>query len=108
MGYLTVLWSISANDWEPLGADALAERVLARTAPGAIVLLHDTLYSYADAALRDRRPTLGAVEILADRLPDYRFVTVGELLRSGPAVLRSRMWQSNADWRGALLTDPAY
>jgi peptidoglycan/xylan/chitin deacetylase (PgdA/CDA1 family) len=107
LGYRVVLWSVNPHDWEARDAEALAERILAKAGPGAIVLLHDTLYSYADAAFCDRSPTLGAVEILAERLADFRFVTVSELMRRGRPVRRYRMKRSRDAWLADLQTDPA-
>ncbi len=54
---------------------------------GSIVALHDSLYTTTDERYRDRGPLLEALEILLSRLgPDYRFVTVPELLRLGRPV----------------------
>ena len=40
-GQVTVLWSLSAVDWGPMGRTAAIRRRLHRAAPGDIVLMHD-------------------------------------------------------------------
>jgi peptidoglycan/xylan/chitin deacetylase (PgdA/CDA1 family) len=87
-GYRVVMWSAAAGDWRDLDGATLAGRVLAAARPGAIVLLHDSLYTAERPEFRDRAPTIAALGILAERLPGWRFVTVSELLGSGRAELR--------------------
>jgi peptidoglycan/xylan/chitin deacetylase (PgdA/CDA1 family)/glycosyltransferase involved in cell wall biosynthesis len=87
-GYRVVRWSLNGGDWRGEDASILTDRIVRRIEPGAIVLLHDSLYIYDTEATRDRAPTIAAVEVIAARLPDYRFVTVSELLRSGRPVQR--------------------
>lgn len=41
LGYTVVLWDIDPKDWRRPGADAIAETVLRRAFPGAVVVLHD-------------------------------------------------------------------
>lgn len=88
LGHRVVRWSLNGGDWRGEDSGVLADRVVRRIAPGAIVLLHDSLYTYDTEATRDRAATIAAVEEIAARLPDYRFVTVSELLRSGRPVQR--------------------
>lgn len=83
LGYRTVLWSVAGDDWRDDDADAIADRILSQAAPGAIVLLHDSLYTCERPEYRNRAPTLKAVARVLARLPDYRFVTVSELLAAG-------------------------
>lgn len=92
LGYRVVTWSINGGDWRADDAETLARRLLAGAAPGAIALLHDTLYSFEEERFRDRGPTTVALGILARELPDYRFVTVSELLRHGRPA--ERVWVS--------------
>lgn len=65
-----VLWDVDPEDWKYKNADTLYRRILARTAPGSIVLLHD-IHATTVAAL----PRILAE--LADR--GYAFVTVSDL-----------------------------
>jgi peptidoglycan-N-acetylglucosamine deacetylase len=73
-GYPTVLWSVSAQDWEDPGSKEIADRLVSRTTPGSIVLNHDI---YA--------PTVDAMPATLDRLTErgFRFVTVSELIAQG-------------------------
>ncbi len=82
-GYRVVMWSIAARDWRSDDGATLASRILAEAAPGAIVLLHDSLYTCEEPEFRDREPTIAALGILAERLPGWRFVTVSDLLAQG-------------------------
>lgn len=97
-GYRVVMWSCAAADWSGADAATLAGRVLAGSGPGSIVLLHDTLYSFDEARFRDRGPTFAALELIAAGLPGYRFVTVSELLRLGPPVLRYWSHRGKPGW----------
>jgi peptidoglycan/xylan/chitin deacetylase (PgdA/CDA1 family)/glycosyltransferase involved in cell wall biosynthesis len=87
-GYRVVTWNVSCGDMRGDDAETLAGQVVGAAAPGSIVLLHDTLYSWEDERFRDRGPTINAVGLLAERLPGWRFVTVSELLRAGRPVER--------------------
>ncbi|HSK07092.1 MAG TPA: polysaccharide deacetylase family protein [Acidimicrobiia bacterium] len=73
-GYPTVLWSVSARDWENPGPELITERLLAGTTAGSIVLNHDPLTD-----------TVDAMSQTLDRLLDrgFRFVTVSELIELG-------------------------
>lgn len=88
MGLRPTLWSINAGDWLDDDADTLTARILGAAHPGAVVLLHDSLRNFEAEAYRDRRPTIDAVEKVARALPDWRFVTVSELLTMGRPVER--------------------
>jgi peptidoglycan/xylan/chitin deacetylase (PgdA/CDA1 family) len=90
LGYRPVFWSVAGEDWRGHDAATIAERILAGAAPGAIVLLHDSLFAWEEAGFRDRTACFAAVETVLGRLSDYRFVTVSELLARGAA--RQRYW----------------
>ena len=90
LGYRPIFWNVSGGDWRGKDAETLAAAIVPQVAPGAIVLLHDSLYSFEDPAYRDRAPTIAAIGLLAERLPGYRFVTVPDLLRN--ARPRTRYW----------------
>jgi peptidoglycan/xylan/chitin deacetylase (PgdA/CDA1 family) len=75
-GYRVCLWSVNAGDWiTGKTADQIAERVIDRVRPGAIVLLHDEKPATPEAlpwiihALRER---------------GYQFLTVSEMLPAIP------------------------
>lgn len=73
-GYPTVLWSVSARDWDDPGAEVITERLVSLTTPGSIILNHDPL-----------TPTVDAMAETLDRLLEkgFRFVTVSELIAIG-------------------------
>lgn len=89
LGLRCVTWSAHVEDWRPASADALAERLRKALRPGAIVLLHEALFTTVDPTADDRRPLLDALErVLSENAGRARFVTVPELLEHGPARLR--------------------
>ena len=72
LGYVTVSWTVGAKDYETdTSADFIKDRVLNRTAPGAIILLH-----------QDTPATVAALPPIIDTLrgQGYRFVTVSQML----------------------------
>lgn len=75
-GYLTVLWTVSADHHEATTPEAMANRVLSRVVPGSVILAHD-----GDLGIRakDVAATPLIIEGLLKR--GYRLVTVPELLR---------------------------
>jgi peptidoglycan-N-acetylglucosamine deacetylase len=102
LGYRVVIWTVMGEDWRDDAAETIAGRILARAAPGAIVLLHDSLHAFEAERYRDRTPTVGALDILAERLPDYGFVTVSELLRSGRPRRRYWVRAPKREWLAGL------
>jgi peptidoglycan-N-acetylglucosamine deacetylase len=98
LGLTVTAWSVVGADWADDGGPAIAARVLDGLHPGAIVLLHDSLASWTDARFRDRGPTLQAVAAVVAARPDWRFLTVPELLGLGRP--RRRWWVQR--------TEPAY
>ena len=73
-GYPTVLWSVSARDWDDPGTEVITDRLVSLTTPGSIVLNHD-IYT----------PTVDAMAATLDQLLErgFRFVTVSELIAQG-------------------------
>ncbi|MDH7603128.1 MAG: polysaccharide deacetylase family protein [Armatimonadota bacterium] len=74
-GYRIVLWSVSADHHEAKTPEQMAERVIERVRPGAIILMHDGKF-----AVRWRDVVATPLIIRALRKMGYRFVTVPELL----------------------------
>jgi peptidoglycan-N-acetylglucosamine deacetylase len=101
-GYHPVLWNATGGDWKGCGAVQVAERMFQTLRPGSIVLLHDSLYSYPSEAARDRAPTIGALEILAERLPGWEFVTVSELLARGRPIRTLWLARGRSGWSDHL------
>jgi peptidoglycan/xylan/chitin deacetylase (PgdA/CDA1 family) len=72
------MWNVSSEDWKRSPEEIVA-LVIARTQPGAIILLHDGV---PPNETTDRISTLQALpEILYKLSPRYRFCTVDELAR---------------------------
>ena len=72
LGYVTVSWTVGAKDYDKdTSADFIKERVLNRTAPGAIILLH-----------QDTPATVAALPAIVDglRAQGFQFVTVSQML----------------------------
>lgn len=72
LNYVTVSWTVGAHDYETgTTAAFIKERVLGRTAPGAIILLH-----------QDTPATAEALPVIIDglRAQGYKFVTVTQML----------------------------
>lgn len=60
LGMQSLGWELEVTDWEPAGADVLADRLRHGITPGAVVLLHD--------GGGDRSPTVSAVEQVVPEL----------------------------------------
>jgi peptidoglycan-N-acetylglucosamine deacetylase len=69
-----VMWDVEASDWAMPGPEAIADRVLAKTQPGSIVLLHD--------AGGDRSQTVQALPAIIEGSLErgLRFVTIQDWL----------------------------
>lgn len=79
LGYKTIIWDADSLDWKNPGTDVVIRRVLTKTKPGSIILLHasDTPVQTAEAL---------PVIIEGLRTQGYSFVTVGDLLAKYPPV----------------------
>ena len=60
LGFRLVLWNVDPRDWARPGANVIAQRILSRVYPGAIVLMHD--------GGGDRSQTVAALEIVLHKL----------------------------------------
>ncbi len=95
-GFSVITWNVLESDWLDRDAEAIANGITEKIQPGSIVLLHDALAGALEPRYFDRGPTLGAVELLLERLSSrFRFVTVPELLRFGRA--RRVFWSQLPD-----------
>jgi chitooligosaccharide deacetylase len=77
-GYDTILWTDDPGDWRAIGPDAIVSHVLRFATAPEILLLHS-----------GRPATVAALPALVGRFraAGYRFVTVGELLRTVPSAV---------------------
>lgn len=85
-GHKVITWNIVAMDWIATSAVLMTNRVINQVKPGSIILFHDSLFTFQDKKLIDRRDTIKAVDMILNKLSgNYRFVTVPELLNYGKA-----------------------
>lgn len=79
LNYKTIIWDADSLDWKNPGTDVVIKRVLTKTKPGSIILLHasDTPVQTAEAL---------PVIIEGLKAQGYTFMTVGELLAKYPPV----------------------
>ncbi len=77
-GHITVIGEVYPRDPYKPGVDKIVERVLTRTEPGSIIIMHDG----GTWGKIDRRQSVKAVPIIIEKLREkgYRFLNVGELL----------------------------
>jgi len=75
-GLTAVYWSVSANDWKlDITPEQIANTVIAKTKPGAIIVLHDN-----GGKLSTPKKTIEALPLIIGFLKQqgYRFVTLNE------------------------------
>ena len=77
MGNTVVLWNVDSLDWRQLGAEIIADNVLAQATPGSIILMHDG----GDWTM-DLSGTVNALHEIIPRLQQegMEFVTIPELI----------------------------
>jgi probable sporulation protein (polysaccharide deacetylase family) len=71
IGYRTIMWSVDTIDWKNPAPETLVQRVLAKIAPGGIILMHPTVAS--------RQALLPLIRALKQR--GLQPVTVSEVLK---------------------------
>jgi polysaccharide deacetylase family sporulation protein PdaB len=89
LGYKVIQWDTDSLDWQNPGVDVIVQRVLGRTHPGDIILMHAS-----DSCTQ----THEALPIIIDQLraQGYEFVTVGQLL--GQADTKSKTVEDRSAW----------
>jgi peptidoglycan/xylan/chitin deacetylase (PgdA/CDA1 family) len=88
-GLLSVQWDLVTGDPDPrVPAKTIAERILTKAHPGAIVVAHANGRGHNTAA---------ALAIALTKLKEqgYSFVTVSELIGAGKPVIATRCYQNN-------------
>ncbi|WP_068620343.1 polysaccharide deacetylase family sporulation protein PdaB [Paenibacillus tuaregi] len=88
LGYKVIQWDTDSQDWMNKGVDTIVNRVVSKSHPGDIVLLH---------ASDSCKQTHEALPIIIDELrkKGYEFVTVSELLNQSSAKgaeVRDQAW----------------
>lgn len=88
LGYEVVAFSLHVEDWLERDVKWMAARLIERTRPGSIIILHDNIYrNVLPHGQLDRRPMLAALDrALAELRRHYNFVTIPELLLQGSPV----------------------
>ncbi len=73
-GYSIIMWSVDTLDWQGKSAQVISENVIANVKPGAVILMHDGIFS--------KSHTAESLDIIIPALQadGYTFVTVGELI----------------------------
>lgn len=84
-GLNTVIgWSTVLNDWKPLDAETLTNRLRAAIEPGGIILLHDGVAAYEDEAGIDQTPLIEALDtVLRSTREVVDYVPVSKLVDYG-------------------------
>lgn len=79
-GYKTVVGDVYPRDPNKPGSQKIVDRILMRTQPGSLIILHDG----GNSRNVDRSQTLAAVDEIIPRLKDrgFRFVRLSELTNS--------------------------
>ena len=90
LGYKLILWNVSAQDWQLQDESVITEKIIKRSAPGNIFLLHDAIYrSHLEESKTqyDRDPMLAGLDNALEELKEkYRFISVSEILKCGKPV----------------------
>jgi peptidoglycan/xylan/chitin deacetylase (PgdA/CDA1 family) len=102
LGFTTVHWSVSGDDYLGDKAHTVAQRILANIQPGNIVLLHDgwepppnqVEWRPEYSVFQDRSSTIGTLPLIIEPLKnlDYQFITIPEMVRLGHLIHRN--WNS--------------
>ena len=96
LGSFAVQWDLVTGDPDPrVSAKTIANTILTRAHPGAIVVAH---------ANGRGRNTAAALAIALPKLKEqgYAFVTVSELLKAGKPVIAARCYQNNPGDMGRI------
>ena len=76
LGYATVIWAVDSLDWKNPGVDFMMNRVLDRTFPGAVVLMHA---SDSSEQIQDALPPI--IDALRDK--GFKLIPLSELMKLG-------------------------
>lgn len=81
-GLVEVTWSVSTNELNTKSAESVAQKIVSKTEPGEIILLHDGYGTEHNNSRADKSLTVEALPLIIAQLQakGYRFVTIPELL----------------------------
>jgi len=82
-GYTDIACSLHANDWEDIGAEEIAAKLIDKAQPGDIIMLHDAV---CDQRYRSRAAMIEALDRFLGARRDLGFVTVPDLMQMGRPV----------------------
>ena len=90
LGYKLILWNVSAQDWTLQDADDIKDKIIRRSKPGNIFLLHDAIYrthlEESETQLNREPMLLGLDNALAVLKDKIQFITVSEIVKHGRPV----------------------
>jgi peptidoglycan-N-acetylglucosamine deacetylase len=77
-----IMWNVDPKDYQETNPEVIAQRVLEKVQPGAIILMHDGGSDSQNETLSDRTATIAATEIVIHKLQaqGYKFLTVSQML----------------------------
>lgn len=83
-GYVPVMWSVTAYDWNADPPSKIEGRIVHHVRGGDVILMHDGSHASLEA---DRSATIAATDRIIRRYKDqgYRFVTVPEMMQETDA-----------------------
>jgi peptidoglycan/xylan/chitin deacetylase (PgdA/CDA1 family) len=84
-GFVPVMWSVTAHDWNPVPPEKIEEKVARQIRGGDVILMHDGGHLSPTA---DRSATVTATDHIISRYKGegYRFVTVPEMMEASGSV----------------------
>lgn len=101
-GYRVIGWTGHAHDYLDRTAQQITAGLDQKLAPGAILLMHDALFPPIRPEFADRGPLIAGLAAFLAGHPDYRFVTVPELLTMGRAVRAPWIKPGDIEWLNSL------
>jgi peptidoglycan/xylan/chitin deacetylase (PgdA/CDA1 family) len=101
-GYRAICWDAAGVDWERHDCEWILAMLWRQLRPGSIVLLHDQLFAYSSTDEPSRAHVFDALDQLLAQAPEFRFVTVPELLTHGQAQKTLWLKRSDASWLEGL------
>lgn len=90
LGHEVIVWHAHAEDWLDHDEARIVSSLSRRLKPGSILLLHDRLHDALEERFRDRTSTVRALGDFLKAHPNFRFLTVSELMRRGRP--RRKIW----------------
>jgi peptidoglycan/xylan/chitin deacetylase (PgdA/CDA1 family) len=76
------MWNVDPKDYQETNPEIIAQRILDKVQPGAIILMHDGGSDSRSESLCNGTATITATEIIIHKLQaqGYKFLTVSQML----------------------------